>query len=146
MGLRPMQVSHSKVLVGRRYLERGFLDAAMRLFVRNAVLVEKRDWTLLVERLMERQRIVDAVHVSGIAGIPLPCARLLALGDEHLRRRDFQATILLFELGRADRARWAQVVDQLTATPEQELRAVELADRYLTSDEPTDERRAAAAE
>ena len=31
-----MPASESEVLVGRRYLERGFLDAAMKLFVRNA--------------------------------------------------------------------------------------------------------------
>jgi len=34
-----MPASDSEVLVGRRYLERGFLDAAMRLFVRNPELV-----------------------------------------------------------------------------------------------------------
>ena len=31
-----MPASESEVLVGRRYLERGFLDAAMKLFLRNA--------------------------------------------------------------------------------------------------------------
>ena len=34
-----MPASESEVLVGRRYLERGFLDAAMKLLVRNAELV-----------------------------------------------------------------------------------------------------------
>ena len=31
-----MPASASEVLVGQRYLERGFLDAAMKLFIRNA--------------------------------------------------------------------------------------------------------------
>ena len=35
-----MSTKSSEVLVGRRYLERGFLDAAMKLFVRNAPVVE----------------------------------------------------------------------------------------------------------
>src|SRR5438445_734968 len=39
-----MPASESEVLVGRRYLERSFLDAAMRLFVRNAELVTAADW------------------------------------------------------------------------------------------------------
>src|SRR5207245_1168136 len=86
MGLKAMHVSHSTVLIGRRYLEHGFLDVAMRLFVRNAAQVEKRDWSLLVERLMDRHRIVDAVRVCEIGGVPVPCAQLLALGEGSLRR------------------------------------------------------------
>ena len=35
-----MPTKSSEVLVGRRYLERGFLDAAMKLFVRNAPVVD----------------------------------------------------------------------------------------------------------
>ena len=42
-----MPASESEVLVGRRYLERGFLDAAMKLFVRNAELVPASDWSRL---------------------------------------------------------------------------------------------------
>src|SRR3989441_7448220 len=89
MGLKPMHASHSTVLIGRRYLEHGFLDVAMRLFVRNAALVEKRDWSLLVERLMDRHRIVDAVRVCEIGGVPLPCAPLLPPCDGSLPPKDF---------------------------------------------------------
>jgi len=85
-----MHAGHSTVLIGRRYLERGFLDVAMRLFVRNAAMVEKRDWALLVERLMDRHRIVDAVRACEIGGVPVPRVQLLALGDGSLRRKDFE--------------------------------------------------------
>src|SRR5438874_12409654 len=97
MGLKAMHVGHSAVLIGRRYLERGFLDVAMRLFVRHAALVEKRDWTLLVERLMDRHRIVDAVRVCELGGVPVPCAQLLALGDGSLQRKDFEAALRRYE-------------------------------------------------
>src|SRR5436190_1123515 len=73
-----MPASESEVLVGRRYLERGFLDAAMRLFVRNAELVTAVDWTNLAERLLERNRIPDArsedaaSDQSGEVALPRP--------------------------------------------------------------------------
>jgi len=86
MGLSPTHASRSTVLIGRRYLEHGFLDLAMQLFVRHAALVEKRDWNRLVQRLMDRHRIADAVRVCEIGGVPLPYTQLLALGDEHLGR------------------------------------------------------------
>jgi len=79
MGLSPTHASRSTVLIGRRYLEHGFLDLAMRLFVRHAALVEKRDWNRLVQRLMDRHRIADAVRVCEIGGVPLPYAQLLAV-------------------------------------------------------------------
>src|SRR5881396_1906669 len=142
---RQEHVDHSTVLIGRRYLEHGFLDVAMRLFVRNAAQVEKRDWTLLVERLMDRQRIVDAVRVCEIGDVPVPCARLLALGDASLRRKDIEAAIRFYELGDADRKRWARVVDLLSARPDQERRAIALAERYLVGEAPTVELRLAAA-
>ena len=145
MGLKPMHAGHSTVLIGHRYLERGFLDVAMRLFVRNAALVEKRDWALLVERLMDRHRIVDAVRACEIGGVPVPRVQLLALGDGSLRRKDFEAAIRLYELGDADRERWAQVVDLLSARPDQERRAIALAERYLVSEVPEVELRLAAA-
>jgi len=145
MGLKAMHAGHSTVLIGRRYLEHGFLDVAMRLFVRNAAQVEKRDWTLLVEHLMDRQRIVDAVRVCEIGDVPVPCARLLALGDASLRRKDIEAAIRFYELGDADRKRWARVVDLLSARPDQERRAIALAERYLVGEAPTVELRLAAA-
>jgi hypothetical protein len=145
MGLKPMHAGHSTALIGRRYLEHGFLDVAMRLFVRNAAQVEKRDWTLLVERLMDRHRIVDAMRACEISGVPVPCAQLLALGDGSLRRKDVEAAIRLYELGNADRERWARVVDLLSARPDQERRAIALAERYLVSEAPKVEQRLAAA-
>ena len=145
MGLKPMHAGHSTVFIGRRYLERGFLDVAMRLFVRNAALVEKRDWALLVERLMDRHRIVDAVRACEIGGVPVPRVQLLALGDGSLRRKDFEAAIRFYELGDADRKRWARVVDLLSARPDQERRAIALAERYLVGEAPTVELRLAAA-
>ena len=136
---------HSRVLVGRRYVEHGFLDAAIRLFVQNAAMVESHDWKRLVERLLERGRIADAVHLCEVGQIPLPVERLLALGDHRLRRRDFDGAIHFYELAGADRERWARVVDTLTSSTDQELRAIELAERYLV-DEPAvaDERVAVA--
>jgi len=67
-----MPASQSEVLVGRRYLERGFLDAAMKLFVRNTELVTAGDWTGLADRLMERNRINDAVRICELGSVPLP--------------------------------------------------------------------------
>jgi len=145
MALKPMHASHSKVLIGRRYLEHGFLDVAMRLFIGNAALVEKRDWDLLVERLMDRHRIVDAVRVCEIGDVPVPCAQLRALGDGCLRRKDFEGAIRLYELGEAERERWGRVVDLLTARPDQERRAIALAERYLVSEGRPSELSLAAA-
>src|SRR5713101_5349904 len=81
-----MPASQSEVLVGRRYLERGFLDAAMKLFVRNAELVMAADWARLAERLLERNRIPDAVRVCELGGVPLPRERMLVAADASLRR------------------------------------------------------------
>ena len=131
-----MQTKSSEVLVGRRYLERGFLDAAMKLFVRNAPVVEPEDWTLLSERLMERSRIPDVVRVCEIGGVPLPRARMLALADEHLRRKDVDTAIRLYELGGADRERWVRLVDVLTGLPDRERLAIEVTERHLTPDVP----------
>jgi hypothetical protein len=136
MDLKSIPANHPKVLVARRYLERGFLDAAMRLFLSNASLVDKRDWAALAARLMERQRIMDAVRVCEVGNVPMPREQLLTLGDGHLRRRDFEGAIRFYELGTADRERWSQVVDLLTARPDQQLRAIELAERHLAEDEP----------
>jgi hypothetical protein len=83
-----MPASESEVLVGRRYLERGFLDAAMRLFVRNAELVTPADWTRLADRLLERNRIPDVVRVCELGEVPLPRERMLATGDACLKRKD----------------------------------------------------------
>jgi hypothetical protein len=122
-------------LVGRRYLERGFLDAAMKLFVRNAAEVSASDWSSLVDRLMERNRVADVVTVCGLASIPLPRERMLELGDRALKRRDLDAAIRFFELGKADRERWAMMLDVLTTYPDRERQAVEVVARHLEQDQ-----------
>src|SRR5216684_770657 len=126
-----MPASESEVLVGRRYLERGFLDAAMRLFVRNAELVMAADWASLAERLLERNRIPDAVRVCELGGVPLPRERMLVAADASLRRKDVDGAMRLYELAGADRERWAKLVDVLTALPDRERQAIEIADRHL---------------
>lgn len=145
MGRKAIDMSHSKVFVGRRYLERGFLDLAMRLFMGNEALVEKRDWRLLAARLMERNRIIDVVRVCEIGNVPLPREQLLALGDGCLGRKDFEGTIRHYELGDAERERWARLFDVLTALPEQQRRAVAIAERHLVGEAEAAELRLAAA-
>jgi hypothetical protein len=133
MKAKSTEAMQSRVLVGRRYVERGFLDTAMRLFAQNSALVEPDDWTGLADKMIERDRIADAVRVCEVGGVPLPRARLLALGDRYLERRDSERAIHFYELGTADQERWNRVVDLLTTSPEQELRAIELAERYLVN-------------
>ena len=126
-----MASSNSEVLVGRRYLERGFVDAAMKLMVRNAEFVDVADWTLLAERLMERNRVTDVVSICEIGGIPLPRERMLELGDSHLRRRDIDAAIRLYELVGADEQRWLRMLDVLTALPDRQRQAIAIVERHL---------------
>jgi hypothetical protein len=128
------KVMQSRVLVARRYVEHGFLDAAMRLFAQNPAVVEPEDWTELAEKMIERDRIVDAVRVCEVGGVPPPRQRLLELGDRYLDRRDTDRAIRFYEIGTADQERWSRLVDVLTNSPEQELRAIELAGRYLVGD------------
>jgi hypothetical protein len=125
--------AHSEVLVGRRYLEHGFLDAAMRIFGRNAEWVAGADWEALVERLLERGRVAEAVRACAMGGLPLPRTKLLALGDRDLRRKDVLGAIHYYELADADQARWTALVDVLTRLPGYELQAVEIAGRHLLS-------------
>jgi hypothetical protein len=126
-----MPTKSSEVIVGRRYLERGFLDAAMKLFVRNAPAVEPGDWTYLAERLMERSRIPDVVRVCETGGVPLPRERMLGLADDHLRRKDVDTAIRLYELADADHERWVRLVDVLTGLPDRERLAIEVTERHL---------------
>ena len=127
--------AHSEVVVARRYLAHGFLDVAMRIFGRNVSQVTADDWTLLVDRLLERGRIPAAVHVCQTAGVPLPRQELLVLGDRHLRRKDVDGAIHYYELADADNERWADLVDVLTQVPGRELHAVAVAQRYLVPGE-----------
>jgi len=126
-----MPASDSEVLVGRRYLERGFLDAAMRLFVRNAELVTAADWSGLADRLLSRNRIPDAVRVCELGGVPLPRERMLATADACLKRKDVDGATRLYELAGADRDRWMKLVDVLTALPDRERQAIEIVERHL---------------
>jgi len=126
-----MASSKSEVLVARRYLERGFLDASMKLFVRNAEVVEPDDWTRLASRLIERKRVIDVVRVCELGGVPIPRDEVLAEGDAHLRRKDVDGAMRLYELVDADRERWVRVVDTLTSIPERARQAVEVAERHL---------------
>jgi hypothetical protein len=126
-----MPASESEVLVGRRYVERGFLDAAMRLFVRNAALVTTADWTRLADRLLERNRIADVVRICELGSVPLPRDRMLTAADALLKRKDVDGAVRLYELAGADRERWAKLVDILTALPDRERQAVEIAERHL---------------
>jgi hypothetical protein len=127
------------VLVGRRYLKRGFVDAALKLFVRNAGSVTTEDWTLLRDRLIERGRFQDAIRVCELGDIPLPTDRLLEVGDRHLQRKDVDMAIHLYELAGADRERWSRVLDVLVVMPERERQAIEVAERYLSSGAPAAE-------
>jgi hypothetical protein len=126
-----MPGSDSEVLVGRRYLERGFLDAAMRLFVRNAAAVTAADWVGLADRLLERNRIADVVRICELGSVPLPRERILQAGDQYLRRKDIDAALRLYELADADRDRWAHLVDVVTAIPDRMRQAVEIVERHL---------------
>ena len=125
----------SEIVVARRYLEHGFVDAAMRIFGRHAAQVAADDWNLLVDRLLERGRVADAVGVCRTGDIPLPKEKLLDLGDRQLRRKDVDGAIHYYELGDADHDRWAALVDLLTRLSGRELQAMEVAERYLV---PTD--------
>jgi len=124
----------SELLVGRRYLEHGFVDAGMSILVRHSAYVGADDWQLLIERLMERHRIADVVSICALSGASLPRERLLAIGDKHLHRRDADGAIHFYEMGEADRERWSRVVDVLAMRPDRKLRAVSIAARYLVSD------------
>lgn len=135
----PDRRAQSEVLVARRYLEHGFLDAALRIFARRAALVAAADWSRLVDSLLERKRVADAVRACEIGGLPLPRERLLALGDADLQRKNVDGAIHHYELAGADSARWSALVDVLTRLPGHELRAVEVTQRHLVAaeaDEP----------
>jgi hypothetical protein len=134
-----MPASESEVLVGRHYLERGFLDAAMSLFVKNAELVATADWVRLAERLLDRNRISDVVRVCELGAVPLPRERMLQSGDLALRRRDVDTAIRIYELAGADRDRWSRMVDVMTSIPNRARQAVEVVERHLTAEPPAEE-------
>jgi len=126
-----MPGSKSEVLVGCRYLERGFVDAALKLLVRNAEHVSREQWLLLADRLMDRNRVADVVSICELGGIPLPRQRFLELGDSYLRRRSVDSAIRLYELAQADQDRWLHTLDVLTGLPERQRQAIAIVERHL---------------
>ena len=126
-----MASKQADVLVGRRYLTRGYLDQALELFTRNADTVALADWGLLRDKLLERGRIQDMVRVCELGHVPIPSEQLVARGDKALKTKDIDLAIDLFELAGADRERWEKVVDVLIEMPDRKRQAVAIADRYL---------------
>jgi hypothetical protein len=127
----------AEIVVARRYLDHGFVDAAMRIFARRAANVTAADWQQLVARLLERGRVNDAVDVCRLGDIPLPRQELFTLGDRQLRRKDVDGAIHYYELAGADHDRWSALVDVLTRLPGRELHALEMAERHLlAADKP----------
>jgi hypothetical protein len=126
-----MPSKEADILVGRRYLIKGYLDQALELFTRNAASVAPQDWTDLRDKLLERGRIQDMVRVCDLGHVPIPREQLLARGDKALITKDIDLVINLFELANADRPRWEKVVDVLIEMPERKRQAVSIADRYL---------------
>jgi len=126
-----MASKQADVLVGRRYLSRGYLDQALELFTRNADTVATADWSLLRDKLLDRGRIQDMVRVCELGHVPIPSEQLVVRGDKALKTKDIDLAIDLFELAAADRTRWEAVVDVLIEMPDRKRQAVALADRYL---------------
>ena len=126
-----MPSKQADVLVGRRYLTRGYLDQALELFTRNADVVATADWSLLRDKLLDRGRIQYMVRVCELGHVPIPSEQLIVRGDKALKTKDIDLAIDLFELAGADRPRWEQVVDVLIEMPDRKRQAVAIADRYL---------------
>jgi hypothetical protein len=126
-----MPSKQADVLVGRRYLTRGYLDQALELFTRNADVVASADWCLLRDRLLDRGRIQDMVRVCELGHVPIPSEQLIVRGDKALKTKDIDLAIDLYELAGADAPRWERVVDVLIEMPDRKRQAVTIADRYL---------------
>ena len=126
-----MPSKQADILVGRRYLAKGYLDQALELFTRNADFASEQDWISLRDKLLERGRIQDMVRVCDLGHIPMPREQLLVRADKALMTKDIDLVIDLFELAEADRPRWEKVLDVLIEMPERKRQAVSIADRYL---------------
>jgi hypothetical protein len=59
---------------------------------------------------------------------------MLTASDALLKRKDVDGAVRLYELAGADRERWTKLVDVLTALPDRERQAVEIAERHLGSE------------
>ena len=126
-----MPSKEADVLVGRRYLAKGWLDQALELFTRNADIVVADDWSELRDKLLDRGRTQDMVRVCQLGRVPIPSDKLIARADKALISKDIDVVIDLYELAGADRARWEKVVDVLVEMPDRKRQAVAIADRYL---------------
>ena len=126
-----MPSKQADVLVGRRYLTRGYLDQALELFTRNADVVAAEDWSMLRDKLLERGRIQDMVRVCQLGNVPIPSEQLIVRGDKAIKTKDVDLAIDLYELAKADRGRWERIVDVLVEMPDRKRQAVAIADRYL---------------
>lgn len=127
------QRARSEVIVARRYLAHGFLDAALRLFGRNIGHVTANDWSLLANGFLQHRRVEAAVCVCELGGLPLPRQELLALGDRYLRLKDVDSAIHYYELADADHERWSGLIDVLTRLPGRERRAIAVVERHLVA-------------
>ena len=132
-----MASKQADVLVGRRYLSRGYLDQALELFARNADIVALADWSLLRDKLLDRGRIQDMVRVCELGHVPIPSEQLVVRGDKALKTKDIDLAIDLFELAGADGERWEKVVDVLIEMPDRKRQAVAIADKYLVDHSET---------
>ncbi len=127
-----MTSTDAEIFLGRRFLAKGFLDDAMRVFMQHADTVSPEDWSALRDRLMERGRIADVVTVCRTGKIPIPREELLELGDQYLARADVDRAIDLYELIEADQARWERVVDRLIEMPDRFQQARSITARHLS--------------
>ena len=126
-----MAYDAAEILVGRRYLAKGFVDDALRVFVQHAEGVAADDWTTLRDRLLERGRLTDVVDVCRIGNVPLPREEILSIGDHYLRRAEMDRAIDVYEMAGADQARWERVVDRLIERPDRVRQARSIAAKHL---------------
>ena len=131
-----MTRADAELFLGRRYLAKGFLDDALRVFMQQRDLVSAEDWTALRDQLLERGRIGDAVNVCRAGNIAIPQQELLELGDQYLTRGDIDRAIDIYEMLEADQTRWEQVVDRLIEYPDRHQQARSIATRHLNNPRP----------
>lgn len=127
-----MTNADAEIFLGRRFLAKGFLDDAIRVFMQHADTVSPDDWTTLRDRLLERGRIADVITVCRTGKIPIPREELLDMGDQYLARADVDRAIDLYELIEADQARWERVVDRLIEMPDRFQQARSITARHLS--------------
>jgi len=126
----------AEIFLARRYLAKGFLDDAFRLFMGHPAEFSPDDWAALRDRLLERGRVTDAVTVCRVADVPLPREEILSLGDQYLARADIDRAIDLYEMGEADPTRWEKVVDRLIELPDRLPQARTIAEKHLSVPQP----------